>query len=141
MSNPVRFQFSIRHILVATAVVASAVGACATRQDFVAAVALNLVAALLCSLAIVAVVMTTGKVRTFWIGAAIPAFAGVVYAALVFGSKPIGFGLDYVLVSSGPTLRGGLPPVWGLALVNGLLCVVLHGVIWPRRQSDNPNSI
>lgn len=143
MSDSNRLQFSIRHILVATAVAATAVGLTVTADNLVAAVGLNLLGALLCSLAIVAGVMTTGKVRTFWIGAAIGAFAGVVYAALVFGSAkslPRGFGLADTLDSCGPALRGGLPPVWCLALANGLLSVFLHALIWPQARPDNPNS-
>jgi hypothetical protein len=142
-SNPNRLQFSIRHILVTTTVVATAVGATETADNLVAAVVLNLLAASLCSLAILAALMTRGKVRTFWIGAAIPAFAGVVYAALVFESmesRPRYLGLADVLDSSGPALRCGLPPVWLLALANGLLCVFLHGLIWPGPQSDDASS-
>lgn len=135
-----RFQFSIRTILVATAAVAGAVAATNVKSGLVAVLAWGSIASFLCSLATIAATMTSGRLRAFWIGAAIPATAAVVFAVHVCSSIMVdSLSYDSLDVDMEPyfrlcllELRAGLPIVWCVALTNGAACVFAHWLIWQK---------
>lgn len=138
-----RFQFSIRLLLVWTAVIATAAWGGTSKSNLVAAIALNAMAFLPCSLAIVAATLTIGKSRTFWIGAAIPAGTGGLFALLHYyvfleGSfcNPPSWALAVEYLAT--QLRAGLPPIWCLAIFNGLLCAAVHWLVWPQPSEQGP---
>jgi hypothetical protein len=131
-----RFQFSMRLLLVWIAVIATAAWGATSKSNLVAAISLNVVALLFCSLTIIAAIVTTGKSSAFWIGAAIPAAAGAALAVLDYYtclgtfSNPPDWKLGAEYLAS--QLRTGLPPIWCLAILNAILCVLIHWLAWPQ---------
>ncbi|HVX16295.1 MAG TPA: hypothetical protein VHC22_34230 [Pirellulales bacterium] len=77
-SNPRRFQFSIRVMLVATASVAAVVGAMVAEPSPWSCLALGSLSVLFASVSIMTACMSTGRFRAFWTWTAVPAFLGAV---------------------------------------------------------------
>ncbi|HEV3340673.1 MAG TPA: hypothetical protein VG125_09960 [Pirellulales bacterium] len=73
---PSRFQFSIRLLLIATAVIAAAVAAVAAEPTWQSCLALEFLSLVFASIAILAAFKSQGSLRVFWVAAAVPAGGG-----------------------------------------------------------------
>jgi hypothetical protein len=130
---PSRFQFSIRLLLIVTAAVAAAVGAVVAEPSWQSCLALEFVAVLFASIAVVAAFKSKGVFRVFWVAAAVPTSAATgtyfVYGCLATASSMM---IDpaeaLVMATSG--LRVALPVLWCLSLANGLLCGLVYRAVW-----------
>jgi len=121
-----RFQFSIRMLLVATAAVAVAVAAGRAQSSFQSAFVINGLTVAFNTAAIVAVMQTSGKVRTFWVGTA----AVLCPASCMAGLSSMA--LFFLITSASPYSPQGFGDnrffwlLWCAALVNGLFAVIFH---------------
>ncbi len=111
-------QFSIRFLLVLTAAVG--IGVSTVRESREAAWAMNCLTVLFATGAIVAVVQSPGKMRTFWIGTTFPLALAAFWAIAE--------------IMDPQQYHTHLPcwKVWCLAPINGLFAVALHWLFTPR---------
>lgn len=120
-------QFSIRTMLVATAAVAAAMAAYRAEHTWQGRLAINGLTVLSATLAILAAIQTSGKLRAFWVGSALVL---IITAARAFEE------LDELgwFLSGAPNLQSETIAwmFWCAAPVNGLLAALLHWLIWPR---------
>ena len=122
----IRFQFSIRMLLAAMVAVAVAAAAGRAQSSFQSAFVINGLTVAFNTAAIVAVMQTRGKVRTFWVGTA----AVLCPASYMAGSSSMG--LFFLITSASPYSPQGFSDnrffwlLWCAALVNGLFAVMFH---------------
>lgn len=123
-----RFQFSIRLMLAATAVVASAVWATDAKPS-VSTLAIFALSMVFTSVSILAYTLTTGTLRTFWLGVMVPtgtqAIATVLLLALVLRAHD-GFESLSQDMSTALSLRNTAIIAWCFAPINGLVCAIVH---------------
>jgi hypothetical protein len=123
-----RFQFSIRSLLLLTALVAGTLAAFVSEPSQVGISARLACGILWASLVTVAAVFARGVSRAFWIGAAIPCAVGGILSTMfavqllaVYGgmaANPMAVGYAQAILAS-----------WGFAPVNGLLCAVVYWIV------------
>src|SRR5690348_6004514 len=125
-----RFQFSVRSVFVAIAMIAAGAGAATASSNLVAFLALNGLAALFCSVAIFSAAMSFRAARAFWVGAAIPTALAAIFAVvnLYRASATFSVGIRGVADFAEP-LRVVLPIVWCFAILNGGICAVIHWLV------------
>jgi hypothetical protein len=130
-------QFSIRLLLVATAAVAAAVGAVTAKPSWKSLVALECLTMFLATGSLIVLRQATGNRRTFWIGVTVGHSMAIVCGGHVIPwFMPYQHGLDVSQIEdyaagAAQSLRFILPAIWCAAPVNGLLCVVIHWLLWP----------
>ncbi|HWB13511.1 MAG TPA: hypothetical protein VG826_30075 [Pirellulales bacterium] len=140
---PSRFQFSIRLLLVVTAAIAAAVAAVAAEPAWQSCLALEFLAMLFASIAVIAATKSHGAFRVFWIAVAVPASGGAatyfVYGCLAGASAMmLDPGDALVMVLGG--VRVALPAIWCLSLANGFVCGLVCWAVWPRNGSAMASS-
>ncbi|HVX15117.1 MAG TPA: hypothetical protein VHC22_28250 [Pirellulales bacterium] len=138
--NPQRVQFSLRLLLVATAVVAGATATVAAKPSLVSVISTLACAVLLFSVSTLAFMKTGGTPKAFWLGMAIP--TGIAAVALVVSTR------DFVWVASYSSALSAISDelarsrdadrlvaatAWCIAPINGALCAFIHWLIWPNR--------
>ena len=135
---PARFQFSIRLMLVATAAVAAAVGAVTAEPSWLSLAVLEFLTIFFAAASVIVLRQATGNWRTFLIGVVVGHCMAVVAGGHVIPwFVPYQHGLnvseleDYA-AGAAQSLRYILPAIWCAAPINGLLCVLIHWLIWPR---------
>lgn len=133
-------QFSVRSLMVATAAVAAAVAALVAEPSWASLAAMLELSTLFAALAVVFGVRSNGRAKVFWIGAAVPAGLAAIYACWQLGGVVYGW-IDFQMLHEKPnhihvgSARIGLTVLWCLAPINGLLCVVIHWLIWPKKPA------
>jgi hypothetical protein len=129
-------QFPIRLLLVATAAVAVAVWTFVAKPSPESIVATDLVGILTASICVLASLQSTNQLRVFWLGAAMSATVGAVVAIqelnpiVYFLYMPIDSELEVIA----RRIRISLLAAWCLAPSNGVLCVFVHWLVWPRSR-------
>lgn len=140
VAPPSRLQYSIRSLLIATAVVAAAVAAVVAEPTWQSCVALEFLGVFSASITIIAACKSRGAFRVCWIAAALPLTGGAaiyfVYGCLAgLSSMMMEPGETLVMICGG--LRVALPVLWCLSLANGLLCGLVYRASWPGRSAGS----
>ena len=126
---PAGIQFSIRHVLFATAVIAAALAALSSRPTASSCLVLMILDVVFTTVAIIASVRTTRMVRSFWIGFAVPiGFAGAGSLA-----APAMFQFAYAIRIE-EYIRFVNGACWCLAPINGLIAAGVHWLLWPPKS-------
>lgn len=136
-----RLQFSIRLIFLVTAavaVIAWAATAPSSRSTFLGLTAMSLA---FCSVSIALCAATTRKVRSFWVGVSTVTAFGVLWASTSYFQLRVSPGVPF----QSSFLRDGLFQIWCFAPISGLVCAIVHWVVWPRTRRatgdlENENS-
>lgn len=134
-----RLQFSIRMMLVATGVVAAAVGAVTAQPSWRSLIALECLTLLLATASVIALRQAAGNWRTFWMGATMAhAMAFICAGHVIPWFVPYQHGLDVAEIKdyaagAAQSLRYILPVIWCAAPLNGVLAVFLQRLFAPRQ--------
>src|SRR5215469_13053637 len=140
---PARFQFSIRHFLIATAAFAAAVSVIAAPTSLANVAALELLAILFFSTSVIRSLASSGRLRDFWIGVSICVGLGAIISTINLPLL-IMFAADVPSKTAADidvaelTQVWILPALWCFAPINGLLCVLVHRLIWPKPPESRP---
>ena len=136
---PCGFQFSIRLLLLATAAIAAAVAAASAEPSWQSCIALEFLAVLFASVAVMAACRSRGAFRVFWIAAAVPASGAAatyfIYGCIA-GMSSMMMDPDETLVMILGGLRLALPVVWCISLANGALCSIVYAMVWAAKTGS-----
>jgi hypothetical protein len=140
-TQPPRFQFSIRLMLVATAAIAAAVGAALPEPSWQSCLALEFLAFFFASIGVMAAFKSRGAFRVFWIAATTPASGGAAvyffYGCLAGASSIMTEPAETLVMVTGG-MRVALPVLWCFSLANGALCGLIYCLIWSRSPEPRP---
>jgi len=133
-----RLQVSIRSTLLLTALFASLLAVFLFNPSAASILARFIVGFLLMSLAIIAIDITAGVARAFWIGVAAPLAMSAMWLSRVGNQVPLmhrGWAaqMDSFWLSFANALSG-IPISCCLALINGLLCALAYRLLRPQRD-------
>jgi hypothetical protein len=136
-----RLQFSIRFLLVATVAVAVGVAAYRAEPTLKTVLAVNGLAVVYATGALVGAVLTTDKMRVFWVGASAMLIYGVAIAGLsTWQVSHLSFDASLPRAFAGPSRHLFL--IWCVAPINGLFAVFLHWIFSPHRDgSQSPGAV
>lgn len=137
-----RLQFSILQLLVATAVVAVAAGAFVAEMSWTVIITRVTLAFAFASCACWASSTTKGAQKLFWTGVAVPLVFGAFrsfqcFSSILHSMKSITLHADIEqeLIAHDFLM---VPILWCIAPVNGLLCIFVRWLIWPKPTESRP---
>lgn len=135
-----RLPFSIRSALLLTALFASLLAVFLWTPSATSILARFVVGFLLMSLAIIAIDITVGVAKVFWMGVAAPLAMSAIWISLVGHQVPImhrGWHIEMdAFWQSFANALSGIPISSCLALINGRLCALVYRLLRPRRNSE-----
>lgn len=134
-----RFQFSIRLMLVATALIAVGAWVFTWEPSAPALIAMPAIVTSLVTLSAFACCSTTGKAKVFWFGFTIPVAIGILAAtseaqASLYAWHQRAF--ENMLPLQCVVVRDTLLGCLAFAPINGVVCALVHWAIWTR--ADGP---
>lgn len=130
---PDRFQFSVRFLLLLTALVSLTIAVFAWKPSLYSLAARAGLTIVIASLAVLASVFAEGTRRAFWIGVAVP----TVLAVLAYGQgglqiahayRALGAHFDQQVQVIAEVLRSSVV-LWTFAPINGLLCAMAYRLL------------
>jgi hypothetical protein len=143
-----RFQFSIRSVLLLTALFAALLSVFLCKASPASIVARFIAGYLLMSLSISAIHITAGVARAFWIGVTAPLTMSAIWLSLKGHRTYWGWNgiykeyMEHTAAEMDPVWRAYanelnvIPIACCLALINGLLCALVVRLIRPQRGPD-----
>ena len=138
-----RFQFSIRLMLAVTAIFAIVAWAATWGPSVASVIAMPAIAAFFASICAVAYFGAVGRAKAFWLGATLPMAVGAFAASSEAQSlawswiqqTPADFDGDLPLLYDGA--RFVMFGYLAFAPLNGLLCALVHWLIWPKQPEES----
>jgi hypothetical protein len=132
-----RLQFSIRSTLLLTSLFAALLAVFLCNPSAASILARFIVGFLFMSLAIIAIDITAGVARAFWIGVAAPLAMSSIWLSLVGNQVPDMHRAWAALMESFwqsfANALSAIPVSCCVALINGLLCALVYRLLRPQR--------